>query len=332
MKTAPGTILTRDSIFSLVQDDLGRVEQELKKCSESGVALVRNINRYLHDSGGKRLRPALLLLTSRLCGFEGEAVIRAGSVVELIHLATLVHDDIIDNGRFRRGKPSVNAVWGNQITVLMGDWLYMTSFQLALELRKFRVLDVLIDVTRKMVEGELMQLQQNGRLDISAEEHLEVCLRKTAYLFSGCGKLGAILGEAGAEAEDRLGRFGRALGMAFQLTDDLLDYTSREEVLGKPVLKDLEEGKITLPMIYLMERADASEIAFIAEVLRTRDFSDGNKKRILSLVRAYKTLPELVELACRYAAEARDCLDGFPDSIYREALLRIPDLIVNRKQ
>jgi octaprenyl-diphosphate synthase len=332
MKTAPGTILTRDSIFNLIQEDLIKVELELKKSSESGVPLVRNISSYLQDSGGKRLRPALLLLASRLCDFAGEAAIRVGTVVELIHLATLVHDDIIDNGRFRRGRPSANTIWGNQITVLMGDWLYMTSFQLALELRQFRVLDVLIDVTRKMVEGELMQLQQNGRLDISAEEHLEVCLHKTGYLFSGCGKLGAILGGNGAEAESQLSHYGRAVGMAFQLTDDLLDYTSRQEVLGKPVLKDLEEGKITLPMIYLMQRADASEIAFVSEVLQSRDFSAGNKKRILSLVRAYETLPELMELACRYAAEAKACLDGFPESIYREALLRIPDLVVNRTQ
>jgi octaprenyl-diphosphate synthase len=332
MKTAPGTILTRDSVFNLIQQDLAKVESELKRNSESGVHLVRNINSYLQDSGGKRLRPSLLLLTSRLCGFEEESAIRVSTVVELIHLATLVHDDIIDNGRTRRGRPSVNALWGNQITVLMGDWLYMTSFQLALELRKFRVLDVLIDVTRQMVEGELMQLEQNGRLDISAEEHLEVCLRKTAYLFSGCGKLGAILGEAGPEAEDYLSRYGRAVGMAFQLIDDLLDYTSREEVLGKPVLKDLEEGKITLPMIYLMQRADDSERAFVSKMLQTKDFSAGNKNRILSLVRAYETLPELMELACRYAAEAKLCLTHFPDSIYREALLRIPDLVVNRKR
>ena len=330
MKTVFGASPLTTNLLQLVETDLQQLEVELKNVAQSTLPLVDDINQYLHGSGGKRLRPALLLLCSKLCGFEGDPAIRLGVVVELIHVATLVHDDIIDNAEIRRGHPSVNARWGNQTTVLMGDWLYMTSFNLALQLRDFRVLDVLIDITRKMVEGELMQLEDNHHIDTLAEWQLKVCLRKTAYLFSGCGRLGAILGQIGAHEEEKLALYGRSLGMAFQLVDDLLDYTSNASDLGKPVLKDLEEGKITLPIIYLMQRADRAESNFVQEVIRTQDFSPDNKQEIIRLVRLYGTLRDVQRLAKKYAVQARECLMGFPDSTSREALLKIPDFVVNR--
>ena len=326
------SLLTPKDIFQLVEPDLQKVELHLKSEGRSVVPLISDVNRYLHDSGGKRLRPALLLLSSRLCEFDGEAAIQVGVVMELIHAATLVHDDIIDDARLRRGRPSVNARWGNQVTVLMGDWLYMTSFSLALELRNFRVLDVLIEITRKMVEGELMQLEWNGRADVPVNQQLEICLRKTAYLFSGCGRLGGLLGKVSLEKEERLGVYGQTLGMAFQLVDDLLDYTSNEHVLGKPVLKDLEEGRVTLPIIYLMERADRAEQNFIHRVVRNQDFSAENKKKIINLVESYQTLKDTRRLAQQYAERAKSCLTDFPDSIYREALLKVPEFVVNREK
>ncbi len=331
VKTVFGASPITNNLLQLVETDLQQIEVELKNVAQSALPLVDDINRYLHNSGGKRLRPALLLLCSKLCGFEGDSAVRLGVVVELIHLATLVHDDIIDNAEIRRGLPSVNSRWGNQTTVLMGDWLYTTSFNLALQVRDFRVLDVLIHITLKMVEGELMQLEDNCRTDTLAERQLEVCLHKTAHLFSGCGRLGAILGQIVAHEEEKLALYGRSLGMAFQLVDDLLDYTSNVSDLGKPVLKDLEEGKLTLPIIYLMQRADRGERSFVQEVIRNQDFSSENKKEIVRLVRLYGTLRDVRQLAEKHAVQARECLMGFPNSTYREVLLEIPDFVVNRK-
>jgi len=332
MKTVSSVSLTSKDIFKLLESELQEVEDALKRESSSAFPLVDDINRYLHNCGGKRFRPVLLLLSSKLCGYEGSSAVILGMVVELLHVATLVHDDIIDNAEIRRGQSSVNARWGNQVTVLMGDWLYMTSFYLALKLRDFRVLDLLIDVTRRLVEGELIQWEQHGRLNISVEEQLEICRRKTADLFASCGRLGAILANVDEEQEQNLETYGRSVGMAFQLIDDLLDYTSNEDTLGKPVLRDLEEGKTTLPIIYLMERADLKERDFIRDVVRTQNFSPANKKRILELVRAYGTLGELQELAEGYVLQAKRALTVFPDSIYREALLRLADFVIDREK
>ncbi|MDA2929006.1 polyprenyl synthetase family protein [Acidobacteria bacterium AH-259-O06] len=330
MKTASDVSLTPNDIFRLLESDLQKIEVGLKKSAKSAFPLVNDINKYLHNSGGKRFRPIFLLLSSKLCGFEGEPAIALGVVVELIHVATLVHDDIIDNADVRRGRPSVNAKWGNQVSVLAGDWLYMTSFSLALKLRNFRVLDLLIGITRKMVEGELMQLEKHGRTNISIGEQLEISQRKTADLFSACSGLGAILGNADAEKEEKLRSYGRSIGMAFQLIDDLLDYTSNEDTLGKPVLKDLEEGKTTLPIIYLMQRAKPEEQNFVREVVRTRNFTLENKREIIQLVCSYGALNDLKNLAEQYAVQAKRTLLGFTDSIYREALLQLTEFVVTR--
>ena len=250
--------------------------------------------------------------------------------MELIHVATLVHDDIIDNSDVRRGRPSVNAQWGNQITVLMGDWLYMTSFQIAMKERSMRILDLLIDITRKMVEGELLQLELEGRMDVTEQQQLQISLYKTAYLFSGCGRLGAMLGNMDPAREEGLALYGRSLGMAFQLVDDQLDYTSAQKDMGKPVLKDLEEGKMTLPIIFMLRRARPAEKDFVRQVIRQHDFSAANKQEILGLVWKYGALDELKLRARGYAQQARDALVVFPDSIYRDALLQVPDFVLNR--
>ncbi len=322
--------LRTEDIVSLVQDDLERVEAELTALTSSSLPLIDRINQYLHQSGGKRLRPAVLLLCSRLCGYEGEAAVRLAGVVELIHVATLVHDDIIDNAELRRGRASVNAHWGNQITVLMGDWLYMTAFKLALELRSYRILDILIEITRNMVEGELLQLERQWKLDVLPADHMEICTRKTARLFEGCGRLAAVVSKSGEEVEERLARYGDNLGMAFQLTDDLLDYTSSAAVLGKPVLKDLEEGKITLPIIHLLERANPAERQFVEEVVRQRRFTPENKSEIIRLVEDLGALEELRQLAASYAQSAQESLLGFNDGVYRDTLLRLPAFVTQR--
>lgn len=330
MSTASNPSLTTAQIFRLIEPELSEVEVRLKSEAMSSLRLVDEMNQYLHDAGGKRLRPGLLLLAAKMCGAPSASSIRLGVVVELIHVATLVHDDIIDNSNVRRGRASVNARWGNEVTVLFGDWLYMTAFWVALKEQNFRILDILIDITRTMVEGELLQLERSHRLDTNADEYLKICWHKTAHLFSGCGRLAAILGGLEPAAEERMAEFGRALGMAFQLIDDLLDFTSDQSVLGKPVLKDLEEGNVTLPIIRLVERAQPAERRLLSSIVESRSFTSENKSRILDMVGRYDTLGDLRGLARRFAEQARTALDTLPQSVYRDALLELPELVLTR--
>jgi octaprenyl-diphosphate synthase len=234
-----GQALTAREIFKLVEADLRRVEEKMGLESISSVDAVTAINRHLQKSGGKRLRPTLVLLSCQLFGEPNEAAIAMAAVVEMVHTATLVHDDVIDEAQTRRSQPSVNVLFGNQTSVLSGDWLYMQAFQIALRSRNFRVLDLLIGLTQLMVEGELLQLQRLGRLEVSEADYMELIDRKTASLFNVCARLGAMAGGAGEADEAKLGEFAWNLGIAFQLVDDVLDYTSREKVLGKPVGNDL---------------------------------------------------------------------------------------------
>ena len=317
-------------IFKLVENGLAKVEEELSRQTISNVQLVNRIGRYIQDSGGKRVRPAVLLLTSQMCGYDGSAGHRLGAVVELIHSATLVHDDIIDDAKVRRGRASVNAEWGNEITVLMGDWLYMTSFNLALGERQFKILDILTDVTRKMIEGELIQLSLNGSLDVTEEQHLDVSMRKTAFLFSACAQIGGILGSVSDEGQECLRQYGLGIGMAFQMVDDVLDFTSNETTLGKPVGSDLKEGKLTLPLIYLMQDGTPSHRELVKTVLRENGFGTDKKEAILDLVRKYGTAERVLEKAHAYARQAKENLARFPVCQEREALLAVPDYIVER--
>ncbi|MBI2820955.1 MAG: polyprenyl synthetase family protein [Acidobacteria bacterium] len=317
-------------IFRLVTPELEKIELELVRQSASSISLVNHINRYLHSSGGKRIRPVLLLLCAKMCGGNGDDAVRLASVMELIHTATLVHDDIIDGAHVRRGHSSVNAKWGNEITVLIGDWLYMTAFCVALQERSFRILDLLIDITRKMVEGELLQLERNGRLDITERDHLEMVERKTARLFAGCAQLGGIMAHASSDEEEALGRYGFNVGMAFQLVDDMLDFTSSEAVLGKPVINDLKEGKLTLPLIYLLEQGDPRHAHKLGSLLKTSTVCDGDREQIVSWVHDFGTLERTLSKAIGYAESAKRCLQGFRDSVYRQALIQVPDFIVSR--
>jgi len=319
-------------LFDLVQDDLEEVERRLKLEALCKRPLIAEINHYLHDSGGKRLRPALLLLSAHHCGAPAETAIRLGVVVELIHVATLVHDDIIDRADLRRGRPSVNARWGNDVTVLFGDWLYMTAFWIALQERKFEILDILIDVTRRMVEGELIQLERKHRLDITESEYLEICRHKTAYLFSSCAQLGAVAAEQPRELAERMASFGCALGMAFQLTDDLLDFTADESVLGKPVLKDLEEGNVTLPFIEMMKRAPEEDRRFLQSMVQERRYTPENMRRVMRLVRVTGALQFAQSEAERYAAEASHYLEDLPETPYLKVLRTLPNVIVHRRK
>ncbi|MGC1660459.1 MAG: polyprenyl synthetase family protein, partial [Candidatus Acidiferrales bacterium] len=223
-------------IFDLIREDLSLVEQEIAAQNDAAIEPVAAISSYLREGGGKRLRPALLLLAAGASGYRGPSAIRLGAVVELIHSATLIHDDVIDGANTRRGRPSANARWGNHMSVLAGDWLYMQSFEMALRERNFAILDILIDLTQNMVEGELLQLTHLGRIELTETEAMELAFLKTACLFTGCARLGAVLGRQPKQFEDSLAEYGRNAGLAFQLVDDLLDFTASPEQLGKPVL------------------------------------------------------------------------------------------------
>lgn len=325
-----GAALTAAEIHLLVKDDLARVEQLIADQSVGSVEQIAEISRYIHSSGGKRLRPTLLLLACRLFNEPGSMAIQLAAVVEMIHAATLVHDDVIDVAQTRRGRPSANVIWGNHASVLAGDWMYMEAFQVALKLRNFHVLDVLITLTQMMVEGELIQLQRIGRIDISETDYMELIDRKTAALFAACARLGAVSGGASTEFEDRLSDFAWNLGMAFQLIDDMLDFTSREKVLGKPVGNDLQEGKVTLPVIYALENATDAERQLVETVLRDGNYSRVPLSRINEFITEKGGLDRARERAQFFTAKAKELISSFPESRYQGALAAVTELVTDR--
>jgi len=328
-----GQAITGKEIFDLIHDDLERVEKEISLETVAPVEVVTQIGQYLQESGGKRLRPSLLLLASKLIGGPGrtgESAIHLGAVVEIIHAATLVHDDVIDDARTRRGRPSANARWGNHTSVLAGDWLYMEAFQVALRERNFHVLDLLIGLTQMMVEGELLQLERIGRIEVSEADCMELVDRKTACLFSVCAKLGALVSGADSQTEERLGDYAWNLGMAFQLVDDLLDFTSRETVLGKPVGNDLREGKVTLPLVYALEQASGDERRRVETILRDRNYDRVPFPQILAMVERYQGIARVKERAQAFTEKARGIIGEFPDSPYQRALYSVTDLVTER--
>jgi len=318
-------------VFDLVRDDLALVEDELARQSDTAFPAVSEVAAYLLGGGGKRLRPALLLLSANYAGRKDRSAIRLAAVVELLHSATLIHDDVIDSAGTRRGRPSANARWGNHRSVLTGDWLYMQSFQMALEERNFHILDILIDLTQKMVEGELIQLEKIGRIDVTEEDALRLATYKTACLFSGCARLGAVLGQLEDEQEQALAEYGRNAGLAFQLVDDLLDFTASAQQLGKPVLSDLKEGKVTLPLIYAMENGHREARNLVARVLAEKEFDSVRPETIVSLVHDSGALDRARGLAQDYAQRAKACLNGNRDSEYARALATLPDFILERE-
>jgi octaprenyl-diphosphate synthase len=325
-----GPALSTNEIFELVRADLQLVETEIGLESVASVEAVTTIGQYLYAAGGKRLRPALLLLCSRVLGGQGASAIRMGAVVEILHAATLVHDDVIDQAETRRGRPSTNVQWGNHTCVLAGDWLYMQAFQIALRERNFHILDLLIGLTQLMVEGELIQLERIGKIAITEADCMELVDRKTAGLFSVCAKLGAIVANADTATEERLGDFAWNLGMAFQLVDDLLDFTAREQTLGKPVGGDLKEGKVTLPLVYALERCSEEDRAKIETVLRERNYETVSFREVYSIVERGGGLERVRERANHFTERSRQIINEFPESPYQRALYAVTELVIDR--
>ncbi len=322
-------IATAKEVFDLLSDDLRAIEREFGADAVSSVAAITEISDYLREGGGKRIRPSLLLLSAKSQGYSGDGMIRLGAVVEMVHSATLVHDDIIDAADTRRGRPSANTTWGNAKCVLAGDWLYMQAFRVALDERNFRVLDLLIGLTQQMVEGELLQMERLGQ-SITEDEYNTLIYRKTACLFEVSMRLGAVLALANEATEQQMGDYGRSLGMAFQIVDDVLDLTATEEVLGKPVASDLREGKATLAVIHALENGTETERAAIQTVLTDQNFDAVTHAEILAVLTRHGSVDYAMNTAFQYAEAARTALSDLPDSDFKRALLWVPDFVVAR--
>jgi octaprenyl-diphosphate synthase len=342
MSVSPISIATAAEVFDLLQDDLSAIEQEFARQSDSPVAVVSDIANYLISGGGKRIRPLLLLLSAKALGCYSDCRIRLGAVVEMLHTATLVHDDIIDEANTRRGRPSSNTTWGNSKCVLAGDWLYMQAFKTALNERNFRVLDLLISLTQEMVEGELLQMEKLGHL-INEEEYFDLIYRKTACLFKVSMQLGAIIANSSPNDpredtpdspavpfEEALGEYGRNLGLAFQIVDDVLDLTAQDDVLGKPSASDLREGKATLAVIHALERGTGADREAIRTVLADRSFARVAHADILEILQRHGSLAYAMDTACAYAEAARLSIGELPDNEYKRALLWVPGFVTTR--
>ncbi len=328
------SIATAAEVFDLLKDDLAAIEREFARQSDSPVQVVTEIAQYLMSGGGKRIRPMLLLLSAKALECESEANIRLGAVVEMLHTATLVHDDIIDEANTRRGRPSSNTTWGNAKCVLSGDWLYMQAFQTALAERSFRMLDLLISLTQQMVEGELLQMEKLGHL-INEEEYFDLIYRKTACLFKVSMQLGAVLANPSARDgerpfEESLGEYGRNLGLAFQIVDDVLDLTATDDVLGKPAASDLREGKATLAVIHALERGTGADREAIRTVLADRSFTRVAHTDILEILHRHGSLAYAMDTACAYAEAARQSISDLPENEFKRALLWVPGFVTSR--
>src|SRR5437763_7374615 len=325
------TSLALSQIFEPIRADLEKVDHEFGRHVQSHVDLIPKIGRYIQTSGGKRIRPAVLLMASRLSGYTGDRAILYAAVVEFIHTATLVHDDIIDDADLRRGRLSVHSRWGNDITVLLGDYLYIKSMALALTHDTLDLVRVLCDVTLKMIEGELYQLTKNGDADISEEEHFDIMRRKTAYLFGGCAQIGGMLGKVSGEGEQALRDYGFNLGIAFQLVDDLLDYTGDPESVGKPIGSDLREGKVTLPLIHLLRQGnDGAGSRIVRDIIATRAVATAPWCDQMRCMKDHASIDYAYRRATEYAERAKKPLYAFPPGSERDALLTLPDYVLSR--
>ena len=318
-------------IFEPIRVDLEKVDQEFGRHIQSQVDLIPKIGRYIQTSGGKRLRPAVLLMAARLSGYQGDRSVLYASVVEFIHTATLVHDDIIDDSDLRRGRLAVHSRWGNDITVLLGDYLYIKSMAMALTHDTLDLVRVLCDVTLKMIEGELYQLTKNGDTAINEEEHFDIIRRKTAYLFGGCAQIGGMLGKVTRDQEMALRDYGFNLGITFQLVDDLLDFIGDAAAVGKPVGSDLREGKVTLPLIHMLSQSDdGGGSRIVRDIIASRQVTDDQWNELLRCLKEHASIDYAYRRAVEFAERAKKPLYVFPPSSERDALLALPDYVLSR--
>lgn len=319
-----------EAVLALIGEDLKNVELQFKKDLYSDVPLIQKVGEYVISSGGKRIRPMLLILSAYLCGYRGSRHVQIASVIEFIHTATLLHDDVVDNANLRRGLASANTLWGNEASVLVGDFLYCKSFALMVADGDLNILKLLAKATTVLAEGEVLQLIYTRNTDITGEQYIDVVKCKTAILLSAACQAGAILGSTSAEHEAAMREFGMELGIAFQMVDDSLDYSASEEQFGKSIGHDLEEGKITLPLIHTMKKCTDEERRQIADVVKKELIDKDDFKTVFALVGKYGGINHTLAMARQYSERSKKCLDIFEDSPYKAALLELADFIVTR--
>ena len=328
VKKIPGIRdLSRD-----IQKELDAVEEELNEFTKSPNKIVSEISSYLFKNAGKRIRPALLILCSKLCGYSGDEHITMSSFVETIHTASLLHDDIIDNSNTRRGQESVHTKWGPNITVLLGDYLYIKTISNSLQSRHRQIVQILTDVSSKMIGGELNEYYVSWNLDIDEHNYLDIINKKTASLFSASCQIGGILGNAQDKEENILADFGTNLGMTFQIIDDLLDYTGDENTMGKPVLSDLREGRITLPLIYTLQNDRKEKQSRILDLLKKKKLDNSSLEEILYTVQSNGALDYTYRKAEEFSVHSKELLQQLPPSVHRDALSLFPDYILYRNK
>lgn len=318
-----------EHIRAPIADDLQAVNQRIRRELHSDVVLINQVAGYIIDSGGKRLRPVTVLLAARACGYTGDQHIAAAAIVEFIHTATLLHDDVVDESDLRRGRETANAIWGNQASVLVGDFLYSRAFQMMVGIGSMRLMEIMADTTNTIAEGEVMQLLNCHDPNTTEERYLKVIHCKTAKLFEAAAQLGAILAGRPREEELALSRYGLHLGTAFQLIDDALDYSASSAELGKNIGDDLAEGKPTLPLIHAMRRGSPVERRIIREAIER-----GGLDQIESITRTIESTGALdytVSLAMKEANQASAQLERFPGSPAKDALIELAEFAVKRR-
>ncbi|RLA94340.1 MAG: octaprenyl diphosphate synthase [Deltaproteobacteria bacterium] len=320
-----------EEVLAIIREDLQRVEEEFRRRLKSRVPLITQIAEHLVKSGGKRLRPAFLILSAKLCGYDGDAHIPLAGAIEFIHTATLLHDDVIDNAEVRRGNPSANTLWGNEASVLVGDFLFSRSFSMMVEVGDMRVLEIVAQATTHLAEGETLELVKTADLETTEEENLELIVQKTASLISAATRVGAVLGGAPPEQEEALAEYGLQVGIAFQLVDDCLDYAGQAEALGKGVGVDLREGKVTLPLIHTLKNCTQEERRRIRDVVLAEGLDQRGLGQVLDLVQKYGGISYTMGRAREYVERGKEALSLFPPSTEREALLSLADYVLKRR-
>jgi octaprenyl-diphosphate synthase len=317
-------------MLDCIEDDLKRVEAAIAAHLESDVRFISEVARYVLSSGGKRIRPVLLILTARLCHYVGERMYDLSAVIEFIHTATLLHDDVIDKSSLRRGSPTVHSLWGNEMAILIGDYLYSKAMSLALADKDHLVMQTVSNVTVEMAKGQVIETLKQRDLGTSEADYYRIIALKTASLFAASCTIGAVLGGVTPAQRARVSAFGHHVGMAFQMADDTLDFVAPEAQLGKPVHNDLKEGKITLPIIVAMQRASAREAQLIVDYLHSDNATDVDLQQVITLLHKYDTLQSTMARAQEYVAQAKQCPHDFAPSPALETLHMLADYVVTR--
>ncbi len=324
--------MTISEIWEYYKEDLQLAEDRMQEILKTVEPAISAVGHHIFSAGGKRVRPVLAILSSRLFGVRGDDVSTLASSVEFIHAASLIHDDVVDGADLRRGKPSAHFLWGNQVVILVGDFLYANALRLANLLGKQKIMDALCTATAKMSEGELIQLSKQGNMNITEDDYLKIIQGKTAILISAACRGGAVIGNASEPQEKALALFGLKFGYAFQMADDILDYMAEEKEFGKNLGKDLEEGKITLPLIYLLRSADSSETERVKEIIGAESISEKDLSDIQNLFSRHNAIEQSYERAHPLLDEAKSELDIFEDSMEKRSLLAIAEYAVKRKK